>query len=161
MKSGEKLKFVKELAEKERLQLLNSLAENHLLESATKHGDILRILSKEKRSLVVIGPFDDFRIIQQERQMRIELKLPNGELVNGGSLPCTDLKFMTLIKKIKGGLPDKRIDKQSSEINELQGRKFFFLIGLTGEPYKDTYWPMIVGLHAIPDYPGGIEFDVI
>jgi hypothetical protein len=74
-------------------------------------------------------------------------------------LPCTDLKFLTLGKRLLEGKA-KIINLSGEQVKELfHFEKLYLAIGL-GREYKGKNWPMVIGFHTIPDYTAHVDFNL-
>lgn len=72
-------------------------------------------------------------------------------------LPCTDLKFRALGKRLLGEKANI-INLTEGQLKELlHFEKVYLAIGL-GREYKGKNWPMVLGFHTIPDYTAYIDF---
>ncbi|MDP2908086.1 MAG: hypothetical protein Q8O03_09220, partial [Nanoarchaeota archaeon] len=77
----------------------------------------------------------------------------------GNDLSCTELKFRAFAKDLlkKRKLTSLRLT--GNELKEiLKFDKIFVAIGLTGK-FRDEYWPMVIGLHTVPDYKQEVDYD--
>lgn len=75
---------------------------------------------------------------------RIEFTL-NGFYHNIG---CTDIRWRAYMRNAQN---------RKNSINLLNNRDTYFTIGLTRKPWNGQIWPMVVGLHVLPDI--NIEID--
>ncbi|MGQ9627476.1 MAG: hypothetical protein ACUVV0_11300 [Anaerolineae bacterium] len=80
-----------------------------------------------------------------------------GSLEKGG-LPVTDLKWRALgrLWLRKRGV---RLDFDDQRLKErLNVKEIYLAVGLT-RPYKGEYWPMVIGVHTVPDYEAPIDYN--
>jgi hypothetical protein len=136
----------------DRLKFFIPLCENSLV----THSNITEILKSKNRSLIMLGPV---RLISAYfHKEENEMKAPeitfsvNGINVKGvrDSLLCTDLKFYSFARSL---LKDKdEITLSENELKSLLGYfRVYVVIGLT-KLHKGVNWPMVIGLHTVPDY---------
>lgn len=160
------ISYIKTLAEQERKDLFPKLSENSLI-TLNPELDISKVLKKEKRSLILLGPVEIESIYiycenNKIKTPRIACNLNSFPIKNQRGkhdLPCTDLKFRAFAKHL---LKERNTEHLSLHGNELKKLlKFdqaFIAIGLT-EKFREDYWPMIIGFHTIPDYKQEIDYD--
>jgi len=153
----EPIKYLKRLGDAERNEIFSTLSENSLVTS-NPDLDICKLLKEKNRSLILLGPatIDSVELSQDDSvHVRFDFSIGQIKIKNQNlrSLPCTDLKFLSFAKDL--------LDEQTTTYLRLSGQdlkdllkveKFFIAIGLTAELYKGDYWPMVIGIHTIPEY---------
>ena len=162
--------LIKNLSETEKLTLLTKLCENDVLAATKTKGELFKNLADRKmRSLVLIGPIDSFKIIYEKRfgklaYMRhpeLRFKLDEDQ-TDETCLTCTDKRFFQFAKNIVKDLA-VRGTVDSKGIKDFNSKRFFFVIGLSGDHLSDEgkmmdgkfrgyYWPFIVSVLSVPDY---------
>jgi hypothetical protein len=118
------------------------------------------VLRNKKRSLVLVEPdrieaavFDPCSYSKYKVRLSFNLgqTLCQGESAEPG-YPCTDLKLRAWGRRFG----------QRTELDDiglrrlLQTERIFLAIGLT-RPFRDNYWPMVVGFHTLPDFQASID----
>ncbi len=158
------------LTDSQREKLFSQLAENSLVTSnPTKN--ITEILRSNKRSLVLLGPVRIERVyIYINEYMRtpkvtfsvnsINVKGPN----NKTDLPCTDLKFRALAKSLLRKEKTNSLMLNENRLKQLLGfNQVFIVVGLTPRNRLPSglvdNWPMIIGVHTLPDYSQDIDYN--
>ncbi|MFH1773493.1 MAG: hypothetical protein ABH874_00835 [Methanobacteriota archaeon] len=109
---------------------------------------IKEYLVSRKRSLMLVRP-DEIRSITIntfEQKMHARIQFPINERFY--NLPCTDLKWRAYC----------RMRSRDEILREIQNSETYFTIGLS-RLFKDDYWPMLVGVHTIPDYTASIDYN--
>lgn len=162
------ISHVRKLTEEERKKLFSELAENSLVTS-NPDKNISDILKEKKRSLILLGPVNISLVsLKRENGMdtpRIVFKIdsvpvrrPFGKV----DLPCTDLKFRAFAKQLLDQRGTNELRLVGQELKELlRFNEVYIEIGLIGEEWKGAYWPMIIGVHTIPDYNQEIDYNDI
>ena len=149
------VRYLKRLGDTERNEIFSKLSENSLI---TSNQGVYKLLKEKNRSLILLGPVTiDSVELSQDDSVHVRLDFSIGQIKiknqNLRNLPCTDLKFLSFAKDL--------LDEQNTAYLRLNGQdlkdllkveKFFIAIGLTGELYKGDYWPMVLGIHTVPDY---------
>lgn len=157
---------VKTLAEDDRRALFQSLQENSLITSNSP-SNISTILKSDKRSLIFLGPvtIDSVYMRFENSYMKSPRvtctinSLPIKNQKGNSDLSCTDLKFRAFAKDLLKKKKLNSLTLTGTQLQELLGfKQVFVAIGLTGE-FRDEYWPMIIGIHTIPDYKQEINYD--
>ena len=153
------------LTETQKRELFLSLSENSLITSNPSL-DITQILKDKNRSLVLLGPVSIQRVyIYKNGNMKapnitfninsINVKGPN----NRADLPCTDLKFRAFAKELLRQRNANSITLEENELkNLLRYNHVFIVIGLT-TLFRGENWPMIIGVHTLPDYTQNINYN--
>ena len=163
MEEKEPISYFKKLGDAERDKIFSKLSENSLIMSNPNQG-VCNLLKEKNRSLILLGPvtIDSVEISKDDTiHARFDFNIGQIKVKNQNlrSLPCTDLKFLSFAKDL--------LDEQNTAYLRLNGddlkdllkvEKFFIAVGLTAEPYKGDYWPMVIGVHAIPDYTQEINY---
>ena len=153
----EPIRHFKKLEDAERNEIFSKLSENSLIMSNPSQG-VYKLLKEKNRSLILLGPvtIDSVELSQDDNvHARFDFSIGQIKIKNQNlrSLPCTDLKFLSFAKDI--------IEEQNTSYLRLNGddlkdllkvEKFFIAVGLTAELYMRDYWPMVIGVHTIPDY---------
>lgn len=161
---AKQITHVKTLNEDERLALFQGLQENSLITSNNNLG-IATVLKNNNRSLILLGPvtIESVHMYYQGSHMKspdITFKIDSLPVKNqrGNDLSCTDLKFRAFAKDL---LKKKKLTSLRLTGNELKEvlkfDKIFVAIGLTGK-FRDEYWPMVIGLHTVPDYKQEVDY---
>jgi len=158
------IKYLRKLDDVERDKLFSAKSENSLLTSNT-NTNILNLLKEKNESLILLGPvtIDSVSLSKDEDvHVRVDfsvgpIKIKNQHLKG---LPCTDLKFLSFAKNILDQENTSYLRLSGEDIkNILRVDNIFIVIGLTAEPFQGDYWPMIIGVHTIPDYQQNVEFN--
>lgn len=164
---GTQIKFVKKLSVPEQRALVKEIANVQLLKKVASkyelHDEIAIGLGK---SLVLVGPIDSFNIQYNcGNHPKFWVTGKNGEEFD---IRCTDIKFCALIKSKTAVLePSENSIISSQDIAELEGKRVYFVIGLTGDSLEENneikdgrfapeggfieprYWPLVVSVLAI------------
>ncbi|MBN2603553.1 MAG: hypothetical protein JXA91_05440 [Candidatus Thermoplasmatota archaeon] len=122
---------------------------NKIDESENFEENITSYLIENNRSLALIKPdeitgFTWFKSLNDKYQPRIQFELNNEKY----DFSCTDLKWRAYGKSIAN---IKNVEELIKE------RDIYFAIGLTRK-FMDKYWPMVVGIHILPDYECKINY---
>lgn len=92
-----------------------------------------------------------------------------GQPVGASSLPCTDLKWRafgrSLLAKEGASSTDQQVRTLSLTNQELRQalggeRAIWLALGLTRELHGRR-WPLVVGVHTIPDYEAAIDYSTL
>lgn len=152
-----KLVILNSVPEIQRGELLDSLLDN-------SPNEVLQYPSS--RSLCLIKPEEIKKVIFDpgvrygKYEVRIIFNFAGQDYLGtprSPGLPCTDLKFRALGKRLLGKSTHiiTLSGKQLKELFHLE--KVYFTIGL-GRQYKGKNWPMVLGFHIIPDYIAYVDF---
>ncbi|GEM_PF-5483549 len=149
--------YVKKLGDEERNEVFSKLSENSLIMSSPNQ-DVCKLLKEKNRSLILLGPvtIDSVELSQDDNvHARFDFSIGRIKIKNQNlrSLPCTDLKFLSFAKDLleEQNAPYLRLNGDDLK-DLLKVEKIFMAIGLTAELYVGDYWPMLIGVHTIPDY---------
>ena len=124
------------------------------------------VLGTQDRSLCLIKPEwikGTFRLDGYSGQLdaRIAFSLDRREYLGSrakGGLSVTDVKWRSLGRS---WLPEEggwtEFDDADLEAR-LGTRELFLTAGLT-RSYQGGYWPIVVGVHAVPDYQASVDYD--
>jgi hypothetical protein len=90
--------------------------------------------------------------------MSFELIEPTGELWRTEALgvPVTDLKWRALGKSWLGDAGGQLMLENGDLGERLQAEALYLTIGLS-RAWKGRCWPMVVGVHAVPDYEAPVD----
>jgi len=163
----EKILNFKTLTESQRQKLFSRLSENSLVTSNPSL-DIAQILKNRNRSLILLGPVN-IESVSILMNPRINSKLDSIQIKgqnNVINLPCTDLKFRAFAKNLLKKRNENSLTLNGSEFKDLiKYDQIFLAIGLTlkhktGGGLEDN-WPMIIGVHTIPDYEQEVDYNAI
>lgn len=164
------ISYIRTLTDVQRNDLFSRLSESPLI--TAQNSDISEILKSRHRSLILLGPVEiESASIDRDRNInppkitcRISFRI-NGIQIHGQNnvtnLPCTDLKYMAFARNL---LNQRNVDYLQLTGAELQAQlrfaQVFIAIGLTGlsRGTHGDYWPMIIGVHTIPDYNQVIDY---
>lgn len=130
-----------------------------VLERASE-GSIDTVIGRRERSLVLIEPdkvvwtlFDP--VTYGRYRVRLSFSLGGRQYVGAPEdpgYPCTDLKFRAWGRQF--------VERTTLDGDQLSGalgaRRIFLAIGLT-RLFEGSHWPLIVGVHTIPDYTATID----
>ncbi len=149
--------ILRNVPESQRVELLDSLLD-------ASPNEVLQ--SHPSRSLCLIKPEEIKRVIFDpgirygKYEARIILNFAGQDFLGtpkSPGLPCTDLKFRALGKKLLGEKANI-LNFNAEQFKELlHFEKVYLAIGL-GREYKGKNWPMVLGFHTIPDYTAYIDF---
>jgi hypothetical protein len=133
--------LIGQVSGEERRRMLRAWCEN-------PGGSIRDYLVSRNRSLMLAKPAEIRSItvntFEQKMQTRIQF-LINERFYN---LPCTDIKWRAHCRMLG-----------SDEIlREIQRLEVYFTIGLS-RLFREDYWPMVVGVHMVPDYDVSIDYN--
>jgi hypothetical protein len=154
---------------REKPVILTNVSESHraeLLDSLLDNSPDEVLQSPPSRSLCLIKPDKIYKVIFDpgtrygNYEARIIFSFAGQDYLGtprSPGLPCTDLKFRALGKRL--------LDKKADTINLSGGQlkelihfeRVYLAIGL-GREYKGKNWPMVLGFHTIPDYIAYIDF---
>lgn len=153
----EKPVILRNVPESQRAELLNSLLDSspdEVLQSPPSRS--LCLIKPDKINKVIFDP--GIRYGKYEARVVFNFAGQDylGSLKRPG-LPCTDLKFRALGKRLLEG-KNNIINLGEGQLKELiHFEKVYLAIGL-GREYKGKNWPMVLGFHTIPDYTAYIDF---
>jgi hypothetical protein len=119
------------------------------------------VLAKKSRSLVLIEPdalTATFEPPANGRNYSARISFSSDGVVYSGEsatpgFPVTDLQFRRWGRRF--GRRTELVDDQLKQA--LKAERIFLTIGLT-RIYDGKHWPMVVGVHAWPDYECAIDF---
>jgi hypothetical protein len=122
------------------------------------------VLTEQKRSLCLIQPdevWGRFTLDPYSGKYEARLAFSLGDQaflgsVNKGGLPVTDLKWRALGR---AWLSDSsRFDFDSHSLCEkLKTDEIFLTVGLS-RTYQGRVWPLVLAVHAVPDYAVDIDY---
>ena len=128
--------------------------------------DPCQILDLQERSLCLIKPDDvagSFRLdelsgkLEARLSFRLQGRMYKVSHAKGG-LPVTDLKWRALGRAwlpAEGGW----VDFDDGDLEARFGiQEVYLAIGLT-RSFQGGHWPMIVGVHTVPDYEATVDYD--
>jgi hypothetical protein len=152
------------LEEKYKGRFFSSLCENSLV-TASPQTNIADILKAKNRSLMLIGPIrlQGAYFHKEEKMKAPELTFSlDGCQVHGIggkiNLLCTDLKFNMFAKSLLNQRNADSINLDEVELKALLGyNRVYVVIGLT-KLYHGINWPMVIGIHTLPDYRQVIDY---
>jgi len=75
-----------------------------------------------------------------------------------GGLPVTDVKWRALGREWLGG-SGGRLDCDEDELRDKLGVDGFYLALGLSRSYQGEYWLLVLGVHTVPDYEVGIDYD--
>ncbi|MBW2976247.1 hypothetical protein KY347_02265 [Candidatus Woesearchaeota archaeon] len=159
----EPISYLKKLGDAERNELFSKLSENLLITSNPNQG-VCKLLKEKNRSLILLGPvtIDAVELSQDDNiHARIDFSIGQIKIKNQNfkSLPCTDFKFLSFSKDILKEQNTSYLRLDGNDLRDLlKVEKFFIALGLTAELYRGDYWPMVIGVHTIPDYTQEIDY---
>lgn len=119
------------------------------------------VLRDKKRSLVLVEPDRIERAVfdpsgyNGKYKVRLSFTMAHtlykGESTEPG-YPCTDLKLRAWGRGFA-----RRTELSDAALRGLLGAdRIFLALGLT-RPFRENYWPMIVGFHTVPDFLAWID----
>ena len=159
----EPIGYLKRLGDAERNEIFSTLSENSLITSNPNLG-VCKLLKEKNRSLILLGPvtIDSVELSQDDNiHVRFDFSIGQIKIKNQNlrSLPCTDLKFLSFAKDLLDEQNTTYLRLNGEELKDLlKVEKFFIAVGLTAELYMEDYWPMVIGIHTIPDYTQKINY---
>ena len=130
-----------------------------VLERATESSPA-PVLAKTTRSLVLVEPDEIDSLVFDpdvfgKYKVRLSFSLAGkpyrGEAATPG-YPCTDIKLRNWGRRFRS-----RRELDAMSIRKLMGVERVFLVLGLARKFNNNYWPMIVGFHTLPDYPGVID----
>ena len=135
----------------------NELLRGRSLENASKNQDphsykqISDLLVESNRSLILVGPVKLHRaVLKTDKRPRLNFDIPG--YTDNGDMPCTDLKFIALCKRILEENKTQESTLDSAQLSNIfKTGKIFLGLGLTRK-FKGAFHTMVVGLYTIPDY---------
>jgi hypothetical protein len=141
--------IVRRPSDEERLAVLERAAES----SAEA------VLTGQERSLVLIEPDEVSAVVLDAAggRFRVRVSFVHGDVRYDGSdegaaYPCTDLKFRAWARRFAS-----RTKLGGEELRrELGTSRMFVAVGL-GREFEGRNWPLIVGVHTVPDYAATID----
>ena len=160
----EPIRYFKKLRDAERNEIFSKLSENSLIMSNPNH-DICKLLKEKNRSLILLGPvtIDSVELSQDDNvHARFDFSIGQIKIKNQNlrSLPCTDLKFLSFAKGLLEEQNTSYLRLNGDDLKDLlKVEKFFIAVGLTAELYRGDYWPMVIGVHTVPDYTQKTDYD--
>ena len=144
------------LVDNEKRRLFQALCENSLI--IPNKNIIADILKARNRSLIMLGPavIHNAYFHKEDGKMKApEIMFSVNDLPIKGikdSLLCTDLKFWAFAKSLLNHRNTDSILLDGNELKRILGfDKAYIIIGLT-KLHKGINWPMIIGIHTLPDY---------
>ena len=161
----EPIRYFKKLGDAERDEIFSKLSENSLITS-NPNQDVCKLLKEKNRSLILLGPvtIDSVELSQDDNvHARFDLSIGQIKIKNQNlrSLPCTDLKFLSFAKGLLEEQNTPYLRLNGDDLKDLlKVEKFFIAVGLTAELYKGDYWPMVIGVHTLPDYTQKTDFGI-
>jgi hypothetical protein len=129
--------------------------------------DPAEVLLTQSRSLCLIQPDDLWATFTYDPysgkyDTRLGFRLSaeqNLEATQQQVIPVTDLKWRSLGREWLGDTSRLQLD-QSELTTRLGADTFFLSIGL-GRPHKGKQWPLVIGVHPVPDYEIGIDYSCL
>jgi len=153
----EKPVILTNVSESHRAELLDSLSDNspdEVLQSPSFRS--LCLIKPDKINKVIFDP----GVRYGKYEVRVIFNFAGQDFLGipkSPGLPCTDLKFRTLGKRLLGEKANI-LNFNAEQFKELfHFEKVYLAIGL-GHEYKGKNWPMVLGFHTIPDYTAYIDF---
>jgi hypothetical protein len=73
-------------------------------------------------------------------------------------IPVTDLKWRALGRAWMTGAADELAFNHSELTERLQAREIYLALGLS-RGFEGEYWPLVVGVHVVPDYEMAIDYN--
>jgi hypothetical protein len=129
-------------------------------------GDPCQVLDRQERSLCLFKPDwvkGCFKLDAYSGQFEARMSFGllgrpySGSFARGGH-PVTDLKWRALGR---AWLPSEGgwLDFDEGDLEARFGiRQVYLAAGLT-RAYKGGHWPMIIGVHTLPDYEATVDYD--
>jgi len=115
-------------------------------------GEILRA----ERSLALIEPSNIeavFKLDSYSGKYDARLSMPEaGER----PLPVTDIKWRAFGRELLGG-SEQLVLTYNDLKNRFSFERIFVSLGL-GRMYEGRHWPLVIGVHTLPDYPAKIDY---
>lgn len=110
-------------------------------------------------SLALVGPAEvaaSFTLDAYSGRFDARLSLPD---ISERPIPVTDIKWRALGRSIvrRGGsvfLPMKDL------LRRLEAEKLYVALGLS-RTHEGQYWPLVVGVHTIPDYEAQVDYRLL
>ena len=125
-----------------------------------------QVLASQERSLCLVKPDrikGNFRLdpysgsFDARMAFRLDGRTYRGSYAQGG-LSVTDLKWRALGR---AWLPEEG-GWTEFEAGDLEARfgiqEIYLAVGLT-RSYQGSLWPIVVGVHTVPDYPATVDYD--
>lgn len=136
------------VSENERAELFSEIDESNLIEESDER--IYNYLLSNNRSLIMIKPdgIDQCTCEPNEYKgikTRIHFTL-NDEYYN---ISCTDIRWRAYIRN----------HRNESNTDTLNNRETYLTIGLTREPWNGQIWPIVVGLHVLPELHVDVDYN--
>jgi hypothetical protein len=149
-------KVIGTILPQERESFLIKCCENDFLKGCSE--PINKLLEDSSCSLILVGPVKiHYVVLERGKTPRIHFEIV-GVYKSDKTLPCTDLKFRALSKRILRDTNSQKIVLNSIQLAEMMGTSKIFLgIGLTRK-YKEEFHTMIIGIYTIPDYEAKIDY---
>ncbi len=131
-------------------------------------GDPAALWTRGERSLCMLAVEELSATFQQDAYTgKYEARLRFAALPEGAaSAPCTDLKWRALGRRLLAQHPgvvthdDQRtLTLDTSELRvALRCDRIWLALGLT-RAYDGRHWPLIVGVHTLPDYEADVDYN--
>jgi hypothetical protein len=124
------------------------------------------VLEGQQRSLCLLKPEwlkGRFRLDEYSGQFEARLAFgANGRTYRGsyaqGGVPVTDLKWRALGRAWlpkQGGWAEFVMDDLEARLGV---QEVYLAVGLS-RPYQGACWPMVIGVHTVPDYEAMVDYD--
>ena len=125
------------------------------------------ILGQQVRSLCLVRPEAVWAIFSGERPGRYEARIcfrldgvSNVATHAPQGIPVSDIKWRALGRDWLAGRP-ATLRLSGEEIQErLNVDDIYLAVGLT-RPFEGRIWPLVIGVHTIPDYAMTINYDYL
>lgn len=120
---------------------------------------INKLLEVSNRSLILVGPIKiNYVVLENDKTPRIKFEIADVYACDR-TVPCTDLKFITLGRRILKDTNSQRIVLSSVQLaDRIKTNKIFLSLGLS-RIYKGNYHALIVGVYTIPEYESKIDYE--
>lgn len=114
------------------------------------------IYQQHERSLALVRVAEISTTMKLDRYSgKLEMKLWAEELGLPRPIPCTDVMWRALGRKLLAGGGLKNMEWH--EIRDLLGcREVYLTLGLARQ-FEGEYWPLIVGVHTVPMYDVDVD----
>lgn len=149
-------KVIGTISPQERESFLVKHCENTFLKGSSE--PINKLLEGSNRSLILVGPVNiHYIVLEKDKTPRIKFEIA-GDYQSERTVPCTDLKFRALGKRILKDTNSQRIVLNSIQLADRIGTdKIFLGLGLTRK-YHGEFHTMVIGVYTIPDYEAKIDY---
>jgi len=124
------------------------------------------VLIHHSRSLCLVRPDEVHALFSIDPysgkyEARIGFRLGDLRLKRANSargVPVTDIKWRALGRAWLAASGSELVLDASELAARLQATDIYLALGL-GRRYRGRYWPLIVGVHVVPDYEVAVDYD--